>query len=143
MKRALALVVLLAMTTRVRADDRDAWQAAFAGSVTVALGGAITWWRGSTMVSEAEDSLCEGGAYPRCRASGPPLTVEEVDRLNAKGGQGETLATIGAVTTGVGLALAGFSFYQGFVAERGGEPRVVVTPAVSREGAGAALSVRW
>jgi hypothetical protein len=143
MKRALVAVLLLAMISPAAADSRDNWQAAFAGSVTVALGGVIAWRHGSNKVSEAEDQLCAGGAYPECQATMEQLTSEQVARLNAKGNRGETIATIGAGTAIVGIGLAGVSFYMGFIAKRRDERAVVVAPTISRDGAGAALSLRW
>jgi hypothetical protein len=140
MKRALVVVVLLGLSSHARADGRDNWQAAFAGSVTVAIGGVITWWHGANKVSEAEDRLCAGGAYPSCRPS-INLTPDDVDRLNAKGNRGETIAKIGIATTGIGLAVAGVALYKGFFAK--GEEGIVVTPTLSRDGAGAALSLRF
>ncbi len=145
MKRALVAVLLLAMISPAAADSRDNWQAAFAGSVTVALGGVIAWRHGANKVTEAEDQLCAGGAYLECFATAGQnhLTPQEVERLNAKGNRGETVATIGAATAIVGIGLAGVSFYMGFVAKRRDERAVVVAPTISRDGAGAALSLRW
>lgn len=140
MKRALVVVVLLGWSSHAHADRRDTWQATFAGSVTLAIGGMITWWHGANKVDEAEDQLCDGGAYPNCRPS-VALTPDDVDRLNAKGNRGETIATVGAVTTGVGLVIAGVALYKGFFASQ--EEGVVVTPTLSRDGAGAALSLRF
>jgi hypothetical protein len=158
MKRALVLVMLLGTSSQVQADSRDAWQAAFAGSVTVAIGGVITWRHGANKVSEAEDQLCAGGAYRECTATGSQLSTAEVAQINAKGNRGETIAQIGAGTAIVGLGMAGVSFYMGFLSKRRDErPRVtgrsgparrperdvVVAPTISRDGAGAALSLRW
>lgn len=147
MKRAMVVVVPLVMslglTTRANADDRDTWQAVFAGAVTVTIGGLVTYVHGATKVSDAEDELCRRGAYPddpSC-ATEPNLTRSELDRLNRKGDRGETIAQIGAATTGVGVIVAGFAFYKGFIAKR--ESRVVVVPTVTRDSAGASVSLRW
>jgi hypothetical protein len=141
MKRAMVVVMLLGLTTQANADERDSWQAVFAGSLTVALGGVITYWHGQSKVAEAEDSLCAGGAYFDCRATARvPLTQEEVDRLNDKGDRGETIANVGLAVAAIGVVGAGVGLYKGFLVK---EHAVVVTPAVSQQGAGAVLSLRW
>jgi hypothetical protein len=144
MKRALVAVVLLALTSQATADNRDAWQATFAGSVTVAIGGVIAWRHGVNKVDEAEDALCAGGAYAECYMTvADPISQEEVDRLNAKGNRGARISYIGFGTAVVGVGLAGISLYKGFLAPRRNERAVVVAPTVSKDGAGAALSFRW
>ena len=144
MKRALVVVTLLALTSQATADNRDAWQAAFAGSVTVAIGGVITWRHGVNKVDEAEDALCAGGAYPDCYATvTDPISQEQVDRLNAKGNRGARISYIGLGTALVGVGVAGISLYKGFLAPRRNERAVVVAPTVSKDGAGAEVSFRW
>jgi hypothetical protein len=147
MKRAMVVVVPLVMslglTTRANADDRDTWQAVFAGAVTVTVGGLVTYVHGATKMSEARDELCHRGGYaddPSC-ATQTNLTYDELHRLNRKGERGETIAQIGMATTGVGVIVAGFAFYKGFIAKR--ESRVVVAPTVTRDSAGASVSLRW
>lgn len=143
MKRVLVAVLLLAMVSPASAENRDAWQATFAGSVTVAIGGLIAWRHGANKVSEAEDQLCAGGAYEECRPTTMPLTTEEVAQLNAKGNRGETIAAIGAGTAIVGATLGAVALYKGFIAKKRDERAVVIAPTISRDGAGAALSLRW
>ena len=144
MTRALVAVFLVGMSSQSSADNRDAWQAAFAGSLTVAAGGVITWFHGVNKVDDAEDALCEGGAYTDCYANAAnPLSPEEVGRLNAKGERGVTISYIGAVTAVVGVSFAGVSLYKGFLAPRRDERAVVIAPTISRAAAGAALSLRW
>jgi hypothetical protein len=145
MKRAMVVVTLLGLTAQAHADSRDTWQGVFAGSLTVATGGLLIYVHGATKVSDAEDELCARGGYlddPSCSQT-VTLTASDVDRLNAKGERGATLANIGFLTTGAGLAVAGFAFYKGFIAKPKRESAVLVTPTVSREGAGAALQLRW
>jgi hypothetical protein len=145
MKRAMVVVTLLGLTSQANADSRDTWQGVFAGSLTVAAGGLMIYVHGATKVSDAEDELCARGAYlddPSCSRA-VTITPSELDRLNAKGERGATLANIGAVTTGAGLALAGLAFYKGFIAKPKRESTVLVTPTVSKDGAGAALQLRW
>jgi hypothetical protein len=143
MKRAMVVVTLLGLTAHANAENREAWRGVFAGSLTVALGGVITYWHGENKIEEAEEALCAGGAYPNCRPS-TAITQDEVERLNAKGERGETIANIGLVTTGAGIAIAGFAFYKGFIEQpRRRESAVVVTPTVSKHGAGAAVQLRW
>jgi hypothetical protein len=144
MKRTLVAVMLLGMTSQVNADNRDAWQATFAGSVTVALGGVITWFHGVNKVDEAEAALCAGGAYAECYGNvADPISQEQVDRLNAKGNRGATISYIGAGVAALGLSVSAVSLYKGFFAPRRDERTVVVAPTISRDGAGAALSLRW
>ena len=109
MKRVLVAVLLLAMISPASADSRDSWQAAFAGSVTVALGGVIAWRHGSNKVSEAEEQLCAGGAYPECQPTTGPLTTAQVDRLNAKGNRGETSYSVRRRISVLVNALTSFS----------------------------------
>lgn len=146
MRHALAVVVLLGIGVRspARADSRDAWQATFGASVTVTLAGVITWWYGVDKIDEAEEALCAGGAYvPECLpASGTTLTSEEIERLNAKGDHGSKVSYIGAGITAVGLTFTGISLYKGFL-QKPDEKAVAVTPMVSKDGAGAMLSLRW
>lgn len=146
MKHALAVVVLLSLGTRspARADSRDAWQATFGTSVTVTLAGMITWWYGVDKIDEAEEALCAGGAYgPECQpTSGTTLTAEEIERLNAKGDHGSKVSYIGAGVTAVGLTFVGISLYKGFI-QKPDEKAVAVTPMISKDGAGAVLSLRW
>jgi hypothetical protein len=141
MKRALAVVVLLGISATAHADERDNWQAVFAGGVTVVLGGALIYWHGASKVDDAEQSLCDGGAYVECRTNvATPLTQDEVDRLNAKGERGSTVANVGLGVAAIGAVAAGVGLYKGFLVE---DHTVVVAPAVSHEGAGATLSLRW
>jgi hypothetical protein len=146
MKRAMVVVMLLGLTTQANADNRDVWRGVFAGSVTVAVGGAITYVHGATKVSDAEEELCARGAYPNDPSCPQTvmITQSELERINAKGDRGSTIATIGFATTGVGLAVAGFAFYKGFIEKpRRKESTVLVTPTVAKDGAGAALQLRW
>ena len=143
MKHALVVVVLLSLASPARADSREAWQATFAASVTVTVGGAIAWWHGTNKVNEAEDALCDGGAYPECRSTATTmLSVEEIDRLNAKGNRGSTISYVGAGVTAVGLVVSGISLYKGFIVKPD-ERAVAVTPMVSKDSAGAVLSLRF
>jgi hypothetical protein len=147
MKRGMVVITLLGLTGQAHADNRDTWQAVFAGSLTVAVGGVVMYVHGATKVQDAEDELCARGAYPGsrtdCPLTGPPITQPELDRLNAKGDRGAMIANIGFATTGIGLAVAGLAFYKGFVAKPTNESTVVVTPTVAKDGAGAALLLRW
>ena len=147
MTRALIVLLLLGLTSQANADNRDTWRAAFAGSVTLTLGGVMFYWHGINKVSEAEDELCDRGAYPNdpaCPHPGsPPITQAELDRVNAKGDRGETFTKLGAGITIVGLALTGVTFYKGFIAAPKNESAVAITPTVSRDSAGAALTLRW
>jgi hypothetical protein len=146
MKRmvAVVLVVVLSSTTAF-ADDRDLWRGAFAGSLTLTLGGVMFAWHGWNKVQEAEDELCDRGAYPddpSCPRPATPITREELDRLNDKGERGSTFATVGVGMVAVGAVLSGITFYKGFVAKPR-ERAVAITPTVSKDGAGAALTLRW
>lgn len=145
MKRAMVVVTLLGLATQANADSRDTWQGVFAGSVAVAAGGLMMYVHGATKVADAEDELCARGAYP-----GDPqcpqtimITQAELQRINAKGDRGATIANIGVATTGVGLAVAAFAFYKGFIAKPKRETAVVVAPAITHESAGATLQLRW
>lgn len=141
MKRAMVVVMLLAMTAQASADERDNWQAVFAGGVTVALGGVMIYWHGASKVDDAEQSLCDGGAYAECRTNVTvPITQDEVDRLNAKGERGATISKIGFGVATAGVIFAGVGLYKGFLVKK---HEVVVTPAVSQQSAGASLSLRW
>ena len=146
MKRAMVVVTLLTLTTQANADSRDTWQGVFAGSLTVAGAGVMMYVHGANKVDDAEAELCARGGYaddPACPMPSTRLTQAELDRLNAKGERGSTIASIGMLTTGAGLAVAGFAFYKGFIAKPTQESAVVVTPTVSKDGAGAALQLRW
>ena len=141
MKHAMVVAMLLALTTHARADERDNWQAVFAGGVTVALGGVMIYWHGASKVDDAEQSLCDGGAYAECRTHArAPITQDEVDRLNAKGERGATISKVGFTVVTAGVIFTGLGLYKGFLVN---EHEVVVTPAVSQESAGASLSLRW
>ena len=145
MRPALVLVLLLGLTTRAHADNRDTWQAAFAGSITLTLGGVMFYWHGINKVNDAEDELCARGAYPfepGCPAMGD-ITLDELDRINAKGDRGSTIAKLGFGMTVTGMVLTGFSFYKGFISKPKKESGVAVVPTASKDGAGAALTVRW
>lgn len=141
MKRALVVVTILGMSTQALADGRDDWQAAFAGSVTVAVSGVIVYMHGKQKVDDAEDALCKGGAYSTCM-SAMPITQAEVDRLNAKGERGQTVANIGWGLMVAGTAVAAFALYKGFIQKRE-QSGVTVAPSVSPQGAGATLQLRW
>lgn len=147
MRLAGVVVLLVALTSQARADDRDNWRAAFAGSVTLTLGGVMFYWHGANKVSDAESELCARGAYPfdpSCpMTADPTLDVDELDRLNAKGDRGSTIARIGAGMTFVGLALTTFTLYKGFIAKPHKERGVAIAPTVSKNSAGAALTLRW
>ncbi|HEY5920497.1 MAG TPA: hypothetical protein VIV11_02450 [Kofleriaceae bacterium] len=147
MKRALVMVVLFGLTAQANADDdsREMWRAAFAGSVTVAISGGIIWYHGMNKVEEARDELCASGAYsfePGC-ATDPTITQAELDRINAKGDRGETITYVGGALAVIGVTVGAFSFYKGFIEKPKGEDKVVVVPTVSRDGAGAAMTLRW
>jgi len=146
MMRAMVVVMVLGLTANARADSRDTWQAVFAGSATVTLAGVIMYVHGTGKVSDAEDELCERGGYPtdpKCQFDDPTLTQDEVDRLNAKGSRGQTIARIGAGTIAFGLVMTGISGYKGFIAKKKQETAVTFVPTVSKDGAGATLQVRW
>jgi len=146
MTRVMVVVMVLGLTAKANADSRDTWQAVFAGSATVTLAGVIMYVHGSGKVSDAEDELCDRGGYPsdpNCQANDPTLTQDEVDRLNAKGARGETIAWIGTGTMAVGLAVTGVALYKGFIAKDSNESAVVFAPTVSKHGAGATLQLRW
>ncbi|HEY5950980.1 MAG TPA: hypothetical protein VIV40_36055 [Kofleriaceae bacterium] len=149
MKRAMVVITLLGLTAQANADNREAWQAVFAGSVTVAVGGVVMYVHGATKVDDARDELCARGAYPydaHCPqpSTYPTITQADIDRLNAKGDRGAVIANLGAATTGIGVIVAGIALYKGFIAKpKKQESAVVVTPTVSKDGAGAALQLRW
>ncbi|HEX5063580.1 MAG TPA: hypothetical protein VFV99_29585, partial [Kofleriaceae bacterium] len=119
----------------------------FAGSATVTLAGVIMYVHGATKVSDAEDELCDRGGYPfnpGCQPADSSLTQDEVDRLNAKGSRGETIAMVGVGTMGVGLVMSVIAGYKGFIAKPKQQERAVtIAPTVSKDGAGATLQVRW
>lgn len=148
MKRALVLMSLIALTSTAHADNRKAWKVTFASAVAVGVGGVILQVHGRHQLSEARDSLCDGGAYhdvdPRCPTSfdvgNAALTPAQVDDLNDKGDSGKLMGRIGLATTGVAAVVAAVALYKGFIQS---ESSVVVTPTVSKDSAGAALSLTW
>jgi hypothetical protein len=149
MRQLVVLVLVVGLSSsRAHADgNREMWQAAFAGSVTLTLGGVMFYWHGANKVSEAEDELCARGAYPfdpGCPTTGnPPITQDELDRINAKGDRGSTIAKLGFGMTMTGAVLTGITLYKGFLAKPKKESSVVVVPTASKDGAGAALTLRW
>ena len=103
--------------------------AASRGSVTVAAVGLTMYVHGATKVDDAEEELCARGAYPAdsgCPMPSMRITQSELDRLNAKGARGETIAQIGVVTTGAAVAVAGFALYKGFIKPK--QETVIVAP---------------
>ena len=145
MRHLLVVVLLVGFTSRANADDRELWRGALAGSITVAISGGIVWYHGLNKVDQARDELCERGGYahePGCAMTGS-LTMAELDRINAKGDRGVVLTYIGAGTMIVGVTVAGISAYKLLTATSDREDKVVVVPTVSRDGAGAAMTVRW
>ena len=131
MKRAMVVVMLLGLS-------------AFACDVTVAAVGLTMYVHGATKVDDAEEELCARGAYPGdsgCPMPSTRITQAELDRLNAKGARGETIAQIGVVTTGVAVAVAGFALYKGFIKPK--RENVIVAPTVTHDSAGATVLLRW
>ena len=72
--------------------------------------------------------------------STPTLTQAQVDQLNDQGDHARTMGRIAMVTTPVFAIVAGVAFYKGFIKR---SSRVTIAPDVSKDGAGAALQIRW
>jgi hypothetical protein len=145
MKRALVVMSLIALTSTAHADNRKAWKVTFASAVAVGVGGVILQVHGRHQISDSRNALCDGGAYhdvdPSCPTSldagNAALTPAQVNELNDQGDSGKMMARIGLGTSVVAVAVAGVALYKGFIKS---ESSVVVTPTVSKDSAGAALS---
>ncbi|HTL35220.1 MAG TPA: hypothetical protein VL326_18960 [Kofleriaceae bacterium] len=143
MKRALAIMALIALTSSAHADDRTAWKVTFASAVAVDVASVAVYVYARHQRDDAQQQLCDGGAYhqidPTCTST-PTLTQAQVDQLNDQGDHARTMGRIAMVTTPVFAIVAGVAFYEGFIKR---SSRVTIAPDVSKDGAGAALQIRW
>ena len=143
----LVLVCVLLSSSVARADNRDMWWGVVAGGAAFTLGGGMFVWHGKNKVDDARDELCERGAYPNdpsCPSTADPtLTVAEVDRLNAKGDRGETIANLGLGMVALGAAVTAVGVYKVVTIKPAKTENVALTPVVSPRGAGASLTLRW
>ena len=97
-------------------------------------------------VGDRCDVLGSGGAHIEAEVvgfSGDRLFLMPTGDIHGLKPNARVIPRTGAGTAIVGLGLAGVAFYKGFVAKRRDERAVVVAPTISRDGAGAALSLRW
>ncbi|HEY5920496.1 MAG TPA: hypothetical protein VIV11_02445 [Kofleriaceae bacterium] len=145
MKRALVVLLILAMASPAHADDRDKWKVLFGASLTLTLGGVLMMVDSHRELRAVIDEQCMHGLVrPDCPTPTGPLPdgfdKEESDR---RGDRAALRSWIGGGVTLGAVILGGVSLYKGFLAKPKREPAVVVAPTVTRDGAGAALSLRW
>jgi hypothetical protein len=141
----LATALLVALSTSTAHADDHLWEGIFVGSVGVALGGSALLWHGTVTVNHAEENLCTGNYADSCdhaQVTNPQLLAH----YNDNGERGETIAQIGSVMVIAGSVLGVVALYKAFIAKD--EPatetqRMTFAPTISREGAGASLSLRW
>jgi len=143
MKRALLIMSLVALTSTAHADNRKAWKVTFATAVAVDVASVIVQVHAVHQRDDARDALCDGGAYsqidPTCTST-PTLTNAQVQELNDKGDHARLEGRIGMATTVVATTVALVALYKGFIKP---SPRVVITPDVTKDSAGAALQITW
>ena len=144
MRRALVVLLILAMASPAHADDRDKWKVLFGASLTLTLGGVLMWVDSTREMNAIIDEQCRHGVFrPECpnpTGSSDGFDKEQSDRRGDRASQRTLIA--GGVTLGA-VILGGVSLYKGFLAKSKREPAVLVAPTVTRDGAGAALSLRW
>lgn len=136
--------VLLGMTSHASAD-RTVWKGVFVGSMTMAVGGGLLWWSGVDDIRDAEQAMCDGGvAAGSCTPnSGGMLTPAQYEALRDDGERGTIKSKVGAAGLLVGVGVGAYAFYKGFIQDDEPEPRVLVTPAITPNGGGATLQLRW
>jgi hypothetical protein len=123
------------------------WRMAMWASAGASALGIFTWIYGAHLEHDATDQLCAGGAYygtmPNCPLPSRPLTLQQVQQLNDQGRHGETLTWIGAGVTLAATTVAVVALYEGYVKRPTPRDHFAILPAVSGDGAGALVRVRW
>jgi hypothetical protein len=137
------------------------WKGVFIGSVVVAAGGAGWWGYNYSVIRDVNDEECSHGANG-CTATSTPYTGMDDPALKAadkRGEKAETQTWVGGVVMGVGLGVAAFAFYKGFVAsgktsteknpgtaargKRVRRERFIVTPVIAADGSSAGIRLDW
>ncbi len=133
------------------------WKGVFVGSLVVAAGGGGWWAYNYSRIKSIEDEQCAFGARPGCpRTAMGSFNIEE---SNEDGRKAATQTTVGAVVMGVGLGVAAFAFYKGFIAKSSTESaasssartrgkrvrreRFIVTPIIAPDGGAASIRLDW
>ena len=138
----MVVLVLVGMTSSASAD-RGIWKSVFVGSMTLAAGGGYLMWNGVTSYREAESTLCGGGRFDESCSRNTTLTHTQYRALDEQLDRGVMNVNIGALGVVVGVGLGAYAFYKGFVQDDEREPSVVVAPAISPNGGGATMQLRW
>jgi hypothetical protein len=132
------------------------WKGVFIGSLLVAAGGGGWWAYNYKNMRDVENEQCRNG-FRGCSAT-MPTPGFDIDRSDTDGFAASRQTKIGGVVMGVGLGVAMFAFYKGFIAKsessketnasrqrgkRQRRDRFVVTPIVAPDGGGATVRLDW
>jgi hypothetical protein len=134
------------------------WKGVFVGSMLVAAGGAGWWAYNYSKLNDIEAEQCSYGQRPGCTATASPPAGYTLEQSNKDGDAASRQTYIGGIVMGVGLGVAAFAFYKGFIAKgdasretnasrqrgkRQRRDRFVVTPIVATDGGGATVRLDW
>lgn len=137
------------------------WKGVFVGAAVVAVAGAGWWYLNFGKLADEHEFQCTRGAiHDGCtpNTSNGSLTQTQLDASNKKGDDAANMTKVGVAVMGVGVAVAAFAFYKGFIAggskesstsasnkrgKRVRRDRFVITPVVSPDGGGATLRLDW
>jgi hypothetical protein len=135
------------------------WKGVFVGSMVVAAGGGGWWYLNSAKIKDSEDIIRKNGGYEMPSGADTDAEKEAVRKANDDGNRAKTMTIVGGVVMGVGLGVAAFAFYKGFIAKspsskerssangsrgkRVRRDRFVVTPIIAADGGGATVRLDW
>ena len=138
------------------------WKGVFVGSMVVAAAGGGWWAYNWTKINKENDYLCTRGQVSGdCTPnnSNGSVTAEQHKAAVDRGNSAKTQTWVGGAVMGVGLGVAAFAFYKGFIAKPNQESstsaaktkrgkrvrreRFIVTPIVAPDGGGATVRLDW
>jgi Protein of unknown function (DUF2380)/PEGA domain len=134
------------------------WKGVFIGSMVVAAAGGGWWYVNYTGLKDIEDEQCRNGARG-CPAPMTPDSSFDITKSNSDGDKKSMQTYVGGAVMGVGIAVAAFAFYKGFIASgssskesstrtgarrgKARRERFIVTPIVAPDGGGATVRLDW
>jgi hypothetical protein len=152
-----------------QSSGKGLWKGVFAGSLAVAAGGAGWWIYNWRMLEDERSKQCANGiavngCTPTGSAYGPDGIMNTADDYpkvasDDRASKKSTQTYVGGIVMGVGLGVAAFAFYKGFIAKspstesstqtarkrgkRVRRERFIVTPIISPDGGAATLRLDW
>ncbi len=134
------------------------WKGVFVGSMVVAAAGGGWWYLNSTKINDEREAQCSHGIRNECTPTGSSEGFDK-EASDKRGNTAEKMTYVGGVVMGVGLGVAAFAFYKGFIAKgssskerssargtrgkRVRRDRFVVTPIIAPDGGGATVRLDW